>query len=97
MPDRARAMHVSLTLERQRATMNARKQLCVCSFVHTHTSGGMGASTWNCVPRCREGEGERCRERSFVQPLRWKHSQLDREREHVLTPVRGRRESRTRG
>lgn len=36
-PDRIRAKHVSMTPERQRATME-RKQLCICLLVHTHRS-----------------------------------------------------------
>lgn len=65
---------------------NERKQLCICASCIHIDPRVMATSMWNCVARYRDGGvGEEC----FVPQLSLKHSQLETEREHVLTPVQG--------
>lgn len=91
MPDRIRAMHVSMTLERQRATMERKGSNYVYVILCIHIDPGiMGTSLCDCVSiyiyreRCVGKEHWK-----LLQQFSFKHGKLEREREHVLTPALG--------
>ena len=82
-------MHVSMTLERQMATMEGKESnyVYVILCIHTH-SGVMGTSLCDCVCVCVEREREVLKKniKNFCSTLVWNTVNLKRgERDHKCT------------